>query len=200
MNGGRLVGAITLALLALFFGSLAFAGTGESGVRLLTRNTVRAAFPLFLLAYVASSARRLWPSDATRWLLRNRRYLGISFGIAMALHLDAILLLGLLLGDAFETEITTLLFGGLAYVFIAAMTLTSFDRTAAWLGPRRWNTLHTVGIHYVGIVFLVQWLGKTTESILYLPFLLAMLGAFALRFAARRARSAAPDPGAAAPA
>ena len=26
---------------------------------------------------------------------------------------------------------------GLAYLFIAAMTATSFDRSAAWLGPRR---------------------------------------------------------------
>jgi hypothetical protein len=200
MNGGRLVGAITLALFVLFFGILALAGTEESGVRLLTRATVRAAFPLFLLAYVASSARRLWPSDATKWLLRNRRYLGISFGIAMALHLDAIWLLSILLGDSFGSPITTVLFGGLAYVFIAAMTLTSFDRTAAWLGPQLWNKLHRAGIHYVGIVFLVQWLGKVTESMLYLPILLAMLGAFAVRFAARRQRSAARDASATAPA
>jgi hypothetical protein len=200
MNGGRLVGSITLALFALFFGVLALAGTEEYGVRLLTRTTVRAAFLLFLLAYVASSARRLWPGDATRWLLRNRRYIGIGFGIAMALHLDAILLLNLLLGDSFTSPIATLLFGGLAYGFIAAMTFTSFDRTAAWLGPQRWNTLHTVGIHYVGIVFLVQWLGMLTESFLYLPFLLAMLGGFAVRFAARRSRAAARDAGAAAPA
>ncbi len=198
MHGGRLVGAITLALLVLFAGTLALAGTGEAGVGLLTRNTVRAAFPLFLLAYVASSARRLWPGDFTRWLLRNRRYVGISFGIAMALHLDAIFLLGLLLGDAFQSPLTTIVFGGLAYVFIAAMMFTSFDRTAAWLGPERWNRLHRVGIHYVAFIFLVQWLGKTTESLLYLPFLLAMLGAFAVRFAARRARATSRDPGAAA--
>ena len=191
MNGGRLVGAISLALLALFAGTLVLAGTGEQGLSLLTRNTVRAAFPLFLLAYVASSARRLWPGDATRWLLRNRRYLGISFGIAMALHLDAIFMLSLLLGDAFESPLTTKVFGGIAYVFIAAMTLTSFDRTAAWLGRQRWNQLHRFGIHYVSLVFAVQWLGKLAESLSYLPFLLAMLAGFGIRFAARRSRAAA---------
>ncbi len=190
MNGGRLVGAITLVLLALFVGVLVFVGTDLHGVSLLTRVTVRAAFALFVLAYLASPARRLWPSDATRWMLRNRRYLGIGFGIAMALHLDAILLLGLLLGDAFQAPLTTWLFGGLAYLFIAAMTLTSFDRTAAWLGPDRWKTLHTVGLHYVSIVFVVQWLGLTTTSLAYLPLLLAMLGAMAIRLAARRARAA----------
>lgn len=191
MNGGRLVGAITLVLLVQFVGILAFVGTDQGGVSMLTRATVRAAFPLFLLAYVASSAHRLWPSDATRWMLRNRRCLGISFGIAMALHLDAIWLLDLLLGDAFQADLLTVLFGGLAYVFIAAMTFTSFDRTAAWLGPDRWKILHTVGLHYVSIVFVVQWLGKTTVSWLYLPLLLAMLGAMAIRFAARRARASA---------
>ena len=133
-------------------------------------------------------------------LLRNRRYLGISFGIAMALHADAILLLRLLLGDSFTSPLTTILFGGVAYVFIAAMTFTSFDRTAGWLGPQRWNQLHSVGIHYVAFVFLVQWLGKLTESLVYLPFLLALLAVFGVRFAARRARSAARDTGAAAPA
>ena len=196
MNGGRLALTLSGLLVLHFVGILAIAGTGEAGVGLLTRSTVRLAFPLFLLAYVASSARRLWPSDATRWLLRNRRYLGIAFGVAMALHLDAILLLSLLLGDAFQADLVTLLFGGVAYVFIAAMTLTSFDRTAAWLGPERWKWLHTAGLHYVSIVFVVQWLGRSAVSPGYLPFLLAMLGAMAIRLAARRSRAANRDPSA----
>lgn len=33
---------------------------------------------------------------------------------------------------------------GLAYVFIAAMTLTSFDRAAAAIGPRAWKILTRV--------------------------------------------------------
>lgn len=35
-----------------------------------------------------------------------------------------------------RVNIITWVGGGLAYVFIAAMTATSFDRTAALIGPR----------------------------------------------------------------
>lgn len=196
MNGGRLVATLAAALLALFFGVFAIAGTGEYGVGLVTRVTIRAAFPIFLAAYLASSLRRLWPSDATRWLLRNRRYLGISFGIAMALHLEAIWLLDLLHGDAFVVDPITLIFGGLAYVFTAAMTFTSFDHTAAWLGPRRWNALHRAGLHYVWIIFAVQWLGLASEGHLYVQALLALhLAALGTRLLARRrARSGGSQP------
>jgi hypothetical protein len=44
---------------------------------------------------------------------------------------------------------------GAAYVFIAAMTATSFDRTAAWLGPRKWRVLHLVGGWYIWLSFAV---------------------------------------------
>jgi len=39
---------------------------------------------------VASSLRRLWPTPASAWLLRNRRWLGLSFATAQATHLVAI--------------------------------------------------------------------------------------------------------------
>ena len=50
--------------------------------------------------------------------------------------------------------------GGLAYAGIAAMTATSFDRTAAWLGPRRWRRLHVVAGHYVWFIFLASYLPR----------------------------------------
>ena len=33
----------------------------------------------------------------------------------------------------------TLVSGGIAYAFIVAMAATSFDRTAAWVGPAAWR-------------------------------------------------------------
>src|SRR5260370_42287646 len=42
---------------------------------------------------------------------------------------------------------------GAAYLFIAAMTATSFDRTAAWLGPRKWRLLPLLGGWYIWIRF-----------------------------------------------
>ena len=40
-------------------------------------------------------------------------------------------------------------------LFIAAMTATSFNRTVAWLGARRWRLLNLVGGWYVWVSFAV---------------------------------------------
>jgi DMSO/TMAO reductase YedYZ heme-binding membrane subunit len=50
--------------------------------------------------------------------------------------------------------------GTIGYLFILAMTVTSFDRTAAWLGRRAWNVLHTVGAFYIWVIFLVSFLSR----------------------------------------
>ena len=39
------------------------------------------------------------------------------------------------------------------------MTATSFDRTAAWLGPAQWRLLHLVGGWYIWMSFAVA-IGK----------------------------------------
>jgi DMSO/TMAO reductase YedYZ heme-binding membrane subunit len=101
-----------------------------------------------------------------------------------------------LLGDAFHLEPAVLYGGGLAYLLLLLMTLTSFDRSARWLGPRRWKLLHRAGIHWLWAIFTVfDWTPKAFESPGYLPLALAGWGALGLRVAAWRARrAAAPAP------
>ena len=57
------------------------------------------------------------------------------------------------------TNLATIVLAGTAYLFLAAMTATSFDRTAAWLGARKWRLLHLVGGWYIWISFAVA-IGK----------------------------------------
>ena len=97
------------------------------------------------------------PSEATRWQRRNRRYLGVSFAVSHFIHLGAILALASVDRALFWklTNITTIVLAGTAYLFIAAMAATSFDRTAAWLGPRKWRLLHLLGGWYIWISFAI---------------------------------------------
>jgi DMSO/TMAO reductase YedYZ heme-binding membrane subunit len=193
VNGPRWVGVATLALLALFGAVMAVQGTDEQGLRTLVRVTARVSFLIFITTYSASAARRLFPGTFTRWTWRNRRYLGLSFAVAHLLHLDAIWLLSLLLGDAFVVDPVTLVFGGIAYAFVVAMALTSSNRAVARLGPRRWNALHRVGIHWIWGVFAFDWTLLALESPGYLPLAALSWGALGLRLVARRARSRAPS-------
>jgi sulfoxide reductase heme-binding subunit YedZ len=188
MDGWRVFGLLAALETALFASGLAAFGTDEAGLRALVRSTVRVSFVVFAFVYAAAPLRRLYPTPATRWLLRNRRFVGVSFAWAHGLHGLAIILLAQRLGDAFEVDAATALGGGLAYVLIGAMTLTSFDRTARWLGPHRWALLHRAGLHWLWIIFALNWTASVFVSLAYLPFALLTWGLAALRLAALRAR------------
>jgi hypothetical protein len=180
----KLTGYITLALFAMVAGILLYKGSAEAGVRMVIRATARTSLILFLLAFSASSLRRLWQSAATAWLLRNRRYVGVSFAVSHFLHLSAIGTLAVRWPHPFveqSTEITTTIGGGLAYLLIAAMVATSFDRSAAWLGARRWRLLHTVGNYYVLGIFTLTYLPRALKESAYLLTILGIGLALLLR-------------------
>jgi hypothetical protein len=67
------------------------------------------------------------------------------------------------------------------------MVATSFDRTAAWLGPRRWSALHTAGMYWLWFIFFASFAPKSPSSPLYAALALGLLAALALRLRYRPA-------------
>ena len=192
MAGQRLVGVATAVVLGLCLAVLGFAGTGEDGIRAVIRLTARTSLALFLLAFCASAAFRLRPGEATRWLLANRRYLGLSFAASHFLHLAAIVGLVRRYPTSFwsDTDPTAIAVGGIGYVFVAAMAATSNDASVAWLGTRRWHLLHLVGAYWIWQIFLITYaLGSPQAPLKLIPVGLLLL-ALAMRIATRRRRSA----------
>jgi hypothetical protein len=190
MNGWPVAGWTSALLLALFAGLVATHGTDVDALGVLTRATARISFVVFMAVYVASPLRHFVKNAASAWLLRNRRPLGVSFAVAHGLHLVAIVWLASAAGEDFELLAVTLLAGGLAYLFIAAMAATSNDRAVAALGRRRWRLLHRAGIHYLWIIWAQNWTGAiaTKPDALYAALALVVWGGAALRFAAWRGR------------
>jgi sulfoxide reductase heme-binding subunit YedZ len=187
-TGWPMVGWSTTIIAALMATLLSSLGTGEVGLRAVVRSSAQTSFVLFLSAFSASALSRMWPTPATRWLRVNRRYLGVSFAASHFIHLAAIVALAYAVPD-FERDAATLIGGGMAYVFIAAMAATSFDRSAAWIGPRAWRTLHLTGAYYVWFIFFISYLPRTLlESAWYAPFVLLLLAAVGLRAIAWRKR------------
>jgi sulfoxide reductase heme-binding subunit YedZ len=160
MNGWRLTGLLSLLLLAMAATFLALQPDVE-GLRLVIRATARTSLVLFALAFSAAAMAQLVASDATRWQRRNRRYLGVSFAVSHLVHLAALIALVRTDQALFWTltNPANIVLAGTAYLFIAAMTATSFDRTAAWLGARRWRLLHLIGGWYIWVSFAVS-IGK----------------------------------------
>lgn len=189
MNGWPMLGAVTTAL-ALMAVIVAAMMPGVDGIRLIIRITARTSFVLFVMAFSASALWYFLPGRLTRWLRFNRRYLGLSFAISHTLHAVAILALAIADPQLFGqlTNIVTISTGLLAYGFIIAMAVTSFDRTAAAIGRRAWVTLHTVGGWYIWISFLVAFGKRALTSGFHQPFAVFLIAILVLKIAASSAK------------
>ncbi len=152
-----LFGVTMIAGLATIVSPLVLFGVSEQGWQLAARYTVRVSFPLFLLTYLARPLTTLWRTDMTRWLLRNRRYLGLSFALAHTIHLAALSSFFIFIGTMPDTA--TMLGGGLAYALMFVMAATSNDKSVSFLGSN-WRRLHTVGLHYIWFIFLITYMGR----------------------------------------
>lgn len=190
MNGWRLVGTLSLLLGAMALYLMASHGWDIDGVRLAIRATARTSLVLFALAFTASAMVELLPSGATRWQRRNRRYLGVSFAVSHFIHLGVILALAALDRELFWklTNVMTIVLAGAAYLFVAAMTATSFDRTAAWLGPRKWRLLHLIGGWYIWISFAVAVGKRVPLDSFYWPMAVLVLAIAVVRLIAMSRR------------
>ncbi|MBB4377385.1 hypothetical protein SAMN05216573_103148 [Bradyrhizobium sp. Rc3b] len=185
-EGWRLLAALTLSLVLLSLWIASMRQFEVEGVRMVIRFTARSSLLLFCLAFSAAAMARLWPNAWTRWQRRNRRYLGLSFAASHATHAVAIVVFAWMdpAGFAETTSAVSYIFGGIGYGFIVAMSATSFDRTAALIGPRAWRTLHLVGGYYLWFQFMVSFGKRVPAMPLYAAFLIPLLIVMTLRMIA----------------
>ncbi|WP_025038021.1 hypothetical protein [Bradyrhizobium sp. DOA9] len=185
-EGWRLLAALCLSLIALSLWIASMRQFEVEGVRMVVRFTARSSLLLFCLAFSAAALARLWPNAWTRWQKRNRRYLGLSFAASHAIHAAEIMTFARMdpAGFAEATSAASYIFGGIGYGFIIAMSTTSFDRTAALIGPRAWRALHLVGGYYLWFQFMVSFGKRVPTMPLYAAFLLPLLIVMALRMIA----------------
>ena len=198
-----LEGPILLLWAALGLAALAAAvlhahGSGEPAVRALLRATAGCSLALFLMAFAASGLHWLARRPASAWLLRNRRWVGLSMALSHAAHLAAIVVLASrwpAAGAAIPPA--TRVAGSFGYVVLAALVVTSNDRAVARLGARRWRALHRSGCWLLWLVFALSYAPGAAESPGH-AFATGSLAAVAVlrargRLAARSARPARPD-------
>ena len=185
-EGWRLFALLTLILTVLCAGIAGMRGFEVEGARMVVRFTARTSLLFFCLAFGAAALARLWPNGWTRWLRRNRRQLGVTFATSHALHAIAIVAFADMdpAGFATATSPASFVFGGIGYAIIIAMTATSFDRTAAAIGPRAWRILHLAGGYYLWFQFMVSFGKRIPDMPLYGLFLIPLLAVMAMRLIA----------------
>ena len=179
LRGWNIVGWTTLIIAPIFLSILIVQGINEQSMRIAIRLTARTSCLLFVCAFIASPLRYFWSNNITRWLRVNRRYLGVAMAVSHGFHAIAIIGLAILTTDP---SLSNNHGGNLGYLFIIAMTATSFQSTAALLGHRNWKILHTVGMYYLWLAFIYSFShGLEKSLVIYLPFVSLLAIAILLR-------------------
>ncbi|MEP7007907.1 MAG: hypothetical protein ABI810_18145 [Sphingomonas bacterium] len=162
--------ALTIALAAY----LTHDGWTYDGAAAAARLTARNAFLWFLAAWSASALARLWPGGWRTALLRRRRSVGLGFAASHFVHLGALLIALLVFGHG--TKLVTIVVGGIGYLFVFAMAVTSNDASVRRLRPRRWRLLHATGGYVIAGIFAFSYLGRVPANpVLAMP-MLALIG------------------------
>jgi DMSO/TMAO reductase YedYZ heme-binding membrane subunit len=175
IEGKSLLIPVTVLILGSTAAVIYNAGGYLPALPALMSPTANAAFILFSLVFASSSLLRLLPNNFTRYLMRNRRYIGLSFALIHFTHL-AFVLSNITLVAGEGRDIGTIIPGFIAYVFITLMALTSNDVSQRKLGIRRWTLLHKVGGYYIWLIFLATTLPPSPSTVWMLLISISVLG------------------------
>ena len=137
----------------------------EATVKLI-RLSVQFASPWILIAFVTSALVTLFPGAISQWLLRNRRYTGLSFAAGFAWQAVFIAVLLDLYPAYYWDELhkTSDLVGrSLSYVLLLALTVTSFYPVRRKMKSRPM----AVGCIWVGIWYFwaAIWVSYTEQAL-----------------------------------
>jgi len=172
---------VAIGIAAASAGYLARFGQTDENLIWLLRLSAWMAFTLYLVVFIARPLRAFVVNDMSRWLLRNRRSLGVAFAATHISHLGLIAYRYNVDPDIAFNYVGSIP-GMLAYTFIALMLITSFDAPARAIGPKAWRILHKSGLYYVGIIFTATLLPAegeplvNAERLFFVPLLLVAVG------------------------
>ena len=165
--------------------------TDAAAVSHMISFSVRWAVPIIYLVAATSALQALFPGPLPMWLLRNRKYIGMCFAVAMAWQGLFIFMMSNFFRDYYFEEIFYLrdeLEGSTGYIFLAAMVVTSFKFGRKHLNGKQWKLLHRSALYYLwAYPFSVYWWNlsyyENPQTIDYVFYWSGFL-AFALRIAA----------------
>jgi hypothetical protein len=131
------------------------------GVSSMIQLSARCAVPWLYLAFAASSLHVVFSSHFSAWLLRNRKYFGLSFAVSMGWQAIFIVWMVSLHTDYYVDEVyllRDLIEGLLGYAFLFLMVVTSFRPGRKLLSRKQWKLLHKSGIYFLwAYAFSVYW-------------------------------------------
>jgi hypothetical protein len=140
---------------------LHFNGSEEESVRQLIRWSVRISTVLFSLAFGISSVQFFLKDAVSSLVLKYRPHIGLAFGAFHTAHLLFLIWLQNAIHPVFTlAKTSSLLGGGLAYVFMYLMMLTTYPQFKSRMSTAQWKLLHTVGGYWIWLIFFRTYFKK----------------------------------------
>ena len=161
INEWRLFWLISIPMSIIIF--IAMMGHDMStahGVSEMISVSVRWAVPFIFLVAAISSLQILFPGPFSMWLLRNRKYIGMCFAVAMAWQGSFIFIISNFFREHYFTNyvLRDELEGSIGYIFLSAMVVTSFRFGRKHLNQKQWKLLHKSSIYFIwAYAFSVYW-------------------------------------------
>jgi DMSO/TMAO reductase YedYZ heme-binding membrane subunit len=187
MTRWQLFGVLAVMVSLITAAACALAPDPVQSLQYAVRATARTSFILFLAAFTASSLAKLLPSVPTRALVRERRYIGLSFAFSHLLHAAALIVYVKTAPEAFWAGRTpaTNVPGSIGYVMILLLTITSFKAPARFIGPNNWKKLHRAGVWLIAIIFAGSFFTRAPHHAGYIVPGMIMIAGMLLRVTAR---------------
>ena len=192
INGWPLFAIISLPIsLFVILEMMAVDISTGAGISEMIGYSVRWAIPFIYIVVAASSLQVLFPSAFTKWLLRNRKYVGLCFAAAMAWQGLFIFIVSTFFREYYFENIYLLrdeLEGTVGYIFLSFMILTSFQVARKRITQKQWKLIQQGGIYVLwAYPFSVYWWNlfyyEAPDLIDYMFYWSGFL-AFAVRIAA----------------
>jgi methionine sulfoxide reductase heme-binding subunit len=181
-----------LAVVASLITATAYALAPDpvQSLQFAVRASARTSLVLFLAAFTASSLVTFFPSPLTRALMRERRYVGLSFAFSHLLHALALIVYVQTAPEAFWVGRTpaTNIPGYIGYLMILLLSITSFTAPARLIGPTNWKRLHRTGVWLIAIIFAGSYFTRVRLHPDYVVPGVIVVAAMLLRVAAGFAR------------
>jgi hypothetical protein len=180
--GGAYLGSLAIAVLVLTAW-----GAGVRGTTFGLQLTARWSYGFFILAYVGGPLATLF-GPAFLSLARRGRELGLAFASAHLTHLCLVVWL-YYISPKPPIPASSALYFGIAAVLTYLLALFSIPALVAKLPPSLWWGLRTLGMDYIALAFLRDFLHSPfSRSLLhligYLPFVAVGVAAALIRIAA----------------
>jgi methionine sulfoxide reductase heme-binding subunit len=162
VRGPRLLLVLVAAIAALVLAIVVPSpdGLAETSARLI-RWTARSSLVLFALAFAARPAHQLFKTPLTKYLLAERKWIGLGFAASHAAHLGGIIAFASPdLGGFVRDQSGATAFAALTFVVLFAMAFTSIESVKRAMSPQAWKRLHRTGMYMSWLAFTSTYAGR----------------------------------------